>query len=69
MDQDIDGQHLNGPARRAATREPEAGAARDVAERKKEYFSVRMTFSGTSQEFKDPRLAGEAFFRVLNGLQ
>ena len=49
MDQDIDGQHLNGPARRAATREPEAGAARDVAERKKEYFSVRMTFSGTSQ--------------------
>lgn len=64
MDQDIDGQHLNGPARRAATREPEAGAARDVAERKKEYFSVRMTFSGTSQEFKDPRLAGEAFFRA-----
>ena len=35
-----------------------------AAERKKEYFSVRMTFSGTSQEFKDPRLAGEAFFRA-----
>ncbi|MEH7830511.1 hypothetical protein [Gemmobacter denitrificans] len=33
-------------------------------ERKKEYFSVRFTFSGSSQEFEDPRLAGEAFFRA-----
>lgn len=35
-----------------------------AAERKKEYFSVRLTFSGTSQEFEYPRLAGEAFFRA-----
>ncbi|HRX74970.1 MAG TPA: hypothetical protein P5341_12765 [Hyphomonas sp.] len=35
-----------------------------AAERKKEYFSVRLTFSGSSQEFEDPRLAGEAFFRA-----
>jgi hypothetical protein len=64
MDQDIDGQHLNGSARRAATQEPEGGATIGTAERKKEYFSVRLTFSGTSQEFEDPRLAGEAFFRA-----
>lgn len=61
MDHDIDGQQMNGPARRAATLEPEAGAA---TERKKEYFLVRLTFSGASQEFEDPRLAGEAFFRA-----
>lgn len=35
-----------------------------AADRRKEYFSVRLTFSGTSQEFEDPRLAGEAFFRA-----
>jgi len=64
MDQDIDGQQMNGPTQRAAALEPETGAAGEVAERKKEYFSVRLTFSGTSQEFEDPRLAGEAFFRA-----
>jgi hypothetical protein len=64
MDQDIDAQHLKGSAVRAATQEPEAGATIGAAERKKEYFSVRLTFSGTSQEFGDPRLAGEAFFRA-----
>lgn len=64
MDQDIDGQQMNGPARRAAALEPEAGSAGGAAERKKEYFSVRLTFSGASQEFEDPRLAGEAFFRA-----
>lgn len=47
MDQDIDGQQMNG-----------------AADRRKEYFSVRLTFSGTSQEFEDSRLAGEAFFRA-----
>ena len=64
MDQDIDGQQMNLAAQRAAALEPEAGAASGAAERKKEYFSVRLTFSGTSQEFEDPRLAGEAFFRA-----
>lgn len=64
MDQDIDAQHLKGSAVRAATQEPEASATIGAAERKKEYFSVRLTFSGTSQEFEDPRLAGEAFFRA-----
>ena len=64
MDQDIDGQQIDGSARRAATQEPEAGATIGAPERKKEYFSVRLTFSGTSQEFEDPRLAGEAFFRA-----
>ena len=64
MDQDIDAQHLKESAVRAATQEPEAGATIGAAERKKEYFSVRLTFSGSSQEFEDPRLAGEAFFRA-----
>ncbi|MDZ4370918.1 MAG: hypothetical protein U1C74_05790, partial [Phenylobacterium sp.] len=49
---------------RAATQQPEAGATIGAAERKKEYFSVRLTFSGASEEFEDPRLAGEAFFRA-----
>ena len=61
MDQDIDGLQRNGPARHDVATEPEAGAA---TERKKEYFSVRLTFSGSAQEFEDPRLAGEAFFRA-----
>ena len=64
MDQDIDGQQINGSAGRAASQEPEAGGTRGVPERKKAYFSVRLTLSGTSQEFEDPRLAGEAFFRA-----
>jgi len=64
MDQDNDGQQMSGPTQRAAALEPETGAASEVAERKKEYFSVHLTFSGTSQEFEDPRLAGEAFFRA-----
>ena len=64
MDQDIEGQHLNGSAGRAATEESDAGATNGAAERKKEYFSVRLTFSGSSHEFEDPRLAGEAFFRA-----
>ncbi|WP_434622642.1 hypothetical protein [Tabrizicola sp. M-4] len=61
MDPDIDGLQRNGPARHDVATEPEAGAA---TERKKEYFSVRLTFSGSAQEFEDPRLAGEAFFRA-----
>ena len=39
MDQDIDGQQMDGPAGRAATQEPEADATIGAAERKKEYFS------------------------------
>ena len=35
-----------------------------ASERPKEYFSVRLTFSGAAQEFDDPRQAGEAFFRA-----
>lgn len=64
MDQDIDGQQMDGPAGPAATQEPEANATIGAAERKKEYFSVRLTLSGSSQDFEDPRLAGEAFFRA-----
>lgn len=64
MDQDIDAQQMNGPTQRAVTEDREAGATIGAAERKKENFSVRLTFSGTSQEFEDPRLAGEAFFRA-----
>ena len=37
---------------------------REGNERPKEYFSVRLTMSGSAQEFEDPRLAGEAFFRA-----
>jgi hypothetical protein len=37
---------------------------RPATERPKEYFSVRLTLSGAAQEFDDPRLAGEAFFRA-----
>jgi hypothetical protein len=64
MDQDIDGQQMNGSAGRAAALEPAAGAVGGAAEQKKEYFSVRLTFEGASLEFEDPRLAGEAFFRA-----
>ena len=39
-------------------------AERTSTERPKEYFSVRLTLSGTAQEFEDPRQAGEAFFRA-----
>lgn len=39
-------------------------AEHTAAERPKEYFSVRLTFSGAAQEFEDPRQAGEAFFRA-----
>jgi hypothetical protein len=35
-----------------------------ASERPKEYFSVRLTYSGAAQEFEDPRQAGEAFFRA-----
>ena len=39
-------------------------AERSATDRPKEYFSVRLTLSGAVQEFEDPRLAGEAFFRA-----
>lgn len=38
---------------------------RSATERPKEYLSVRLTLSGTAQEFEDPRQAGEAFFRAV----
>ena len=41
-----------------------SAAERLAVERPKEYFSVRLTLSGTAQEFEDPRHAGEAFFRA-----
>jgi hypothetical protein len=45
--------------------EPEHGEAeRLVTDRPREYFSVRLTLSGDAQEFEDPRLAGDAFFRA-----
>ena len=40
------------------------GTERPATDRTKEYFSVRLTLSGTAQEFDDPRQAGEAFFRA-----
>ena len=53
----------------AARPRTERGAAERLAvERPKEYFSVRLTLSGTAQEFDDPRQAGEAFFRELDDL-
>lgn len=64
MDQDIDGQHLKGPAARSVAPEPETDATPEAKVRKQEYFSVRLTFSGSFREFEDPRLAGEAFFRA-----
>jgi hypothetical protein len=49
----------------AARPETERSAAeRTATDRPKEYFSVRLTLSGTAQEFEDPRQAGEAFFRA-----
>lgn len=39
-------------------------AGRTAVDLPKEYFSVRLTLSGAAQEFEDPRLAGEAFFRA-----
>jgi len=49
----------------AARPRTERGAAERLAvERPKEYFSVRLTLSGTAQEFEDPGQAGEAFFRA-----
>ena len=50
-----------GVARRGPVR---SDAERLAAERPREYFSVRLTLSGTAQEFEDPRQAGEAFFRA-----
>lgn len=49
----------------AARPRTERGAAERLAvERPKEYSSVRLTLSGTAQEFEDPGQAGEAFFRA-----
>ena len=57
MDNDINaGSALPGTER--------SDAERPDTPRPKEYFSVRLTLSGTAQEFADPRQAGEAFFRA-----
>jgi hypothetical protein len=53
---------INASAARPETERSDA--ARPATERSKEYFSVRLTLSGTAQEFEDPRQAGEAFFRA-----
>lgn len=53
---------INSGSARPETDRSDAG--RTAAERPKEYFSVRLTFSGAAQEFEDPRQAGEAFFRA-----
>jgi hypothetical protein len=57
MDNDINA----GSARPGTER---SDAERPDTSRPKEYFSVRLTLSGTAQEFDDPRQAGEAFFRA-----
>ncbi len=48
-----------GLARQEARR---SDAERPATKRPNEYFSVRLTLSGTAQEFEEPRQAGEAFF-------
>ena len=53
---------INAGSARPETERSEA--ERTATERQKEYFSVRLTLSGVAQEFEDPRLAGEAFFRA-----
>lgn len=62
MEQNIDQRRL-GIETDAPKPEP-VGETRESAERPKEYFLVRLTMSGSAQEFEDPRLAGEAFFRA-----
>lgn len=62
MDQDIDQRRQRTDADR--TEAESTGGNPAGTARPKEYFSVRLTQSGTSQEFEDPRLAGEAFFRA-----
>jgi hypothetical protein len=62
MDQDIDPRRVRTEADRAEAES--TGGNPEGTTRPKEYFSVRLTHSGTSQEFEDPRLAGEAFFRA-----
>jgi len=62
MEQDID-RRRPAPEPDRPAGEP-VSATRDSTERPKEYFSVRLTMSGSAQEFEDPRLAGEAFFRT-----
>jgi hypothetical protein len=62
MEQDTD------PHRpRIETDRPEAepvSPARESTERPKATFSVRLTMSGSVQDFEDPHLAGAAFFRA-----
>ena len=53
---------INAGAARPKTERSDAERA--AADRPKEYFSVRLTLSGTAQEFEDQRQAGEAFFRA-----
>lgn len=67
MDQELDQRPLRSdPDSRKVERvvaEP-IGGTREADKRPKEYFSVRLTLSGSSQEFEDPRLAGAAFFQA-----
>lgn len=62
MDQDIDPRSLPPEADRSG--EEPARDGRNPGERPQEYFSVRLTLSGSAEAFADPRLAGETFFRA-----
>lgn len=62
MEQDIDQRRSEIETDRPKV-EP-ASTTREGTERPKEYFSVRLTMTGSAQEFEDSRLAGEAFFRA-----
>jgi hypothetical protein len=67
MDQELDQPPLRSDPDLREVDRPEAepvGGTREAVARPKEYFSVRLTHSGTSQEFEDPRLAGAAFFQA-----
>lgn len=66
MDQELDQRPLRAEKERPADRDvaETVGSTRETAERPTEYFSVRLTHSGSSQEFEDPRLAGAAFIQA-----
>lgn len=66
MDQELDQHPLRPEKERPADRDvaETVGSTRETAERPTEYFSVRLTHTGSSQEFEDPRLAGAAFFQA-----
>ncbi len=67
MDQELDQRPMRSEPEHREKDQPTAEpvvSTREAGERPKEYFSVRLTHSGSSQEFEDPRLAGAAFFEA-----